>query len=134
MQKTNNLKGFAARYGGIDLADGVDEKEAEAIAKLFFYSTGFSCGVVSQPKKVGDRWKSEVTYGYAATPINPIWVDVQSGSVWQDGGDRIDDVGVLLRTAATREAEAGTGQPATRPESKSEGGDKPQPDAEGRSR
>jgi hypothetical protein len=30
--------------------------------------------------------------------------------------------------------QAGTGQPATRPESKSEGGDKPQPDAEGRSR
>ena len=28
----------------------------------------------------------------------------------------------------------GTGQPATRPESKSEGGDKPQPEAEGRSR
>ena len=29
---------------------------------------------------------------------------------------------------------AGAGQPATRPESKSEGGDKPQPEAEGRSR
>ena len=34
-----------------------------------------------------------------------------------------------------RETEqAGTGQPATRPESKSEGSDKPQPEAEGRSR
>lgn len=33
-----------------------------------------------------------------------------------------------------KEAEqAGTGQPATRPESKSEGGDKPQPESEGRS-
>jgi hypothetical protein len=30
--------------------------------------------------------------------------------------------------------QAGTGQPATRPESKSESGDKPQPEAEGRSR
>jgi hypothetical protein len=30
--------------------------------------------------------------------------------------------------------QAGTGQPATRPESKSEGSDKPQPEAEGRSR
>jgi hypothetical protein len=35
----------------------------------------------------------------------------------------------------TRESEqAGTGQPDTRPESKSEGSDKPQPDSEGRSR
>jgi hypothetical protein len=30
--------------------------------------------------------------------------------------------------------QAGTGQPATRPESKSEGSDKPQPEAEGRFR
>jgi hypothetical protein len=30
--------------------------------------------------------------------------------------------------------QAGTGQPATRPEAKSEGGDKPQPESEGRSR
>ena len=30
--------------------------------------------------------------------------------------------------------QAGAGQPATRPESKSEGGDKPQPESEGRSR
>ena len=38
-------------------------------------------------------------------------------------------------TTPTHKAEpAGAGQPATRPESKSEGGDKPQPEAEGRSR
>jgi hypothetical protein len=34
----------------------------------------------------------------------------------------------------TKGEQAGTGQPATRSESKSEGGDKPQPEAEGRSR
>ena len=95
-QKKNNPKDFAARYGGIDLGDGVNEKEAETIAKLFFYSTGWSCGAVSKPKKVEDRWKSEVVYGFAATPMNPIWVNAQSGSVWQEGGDRIDDVRVLL--------------------------------------
>ena len=38
-------------------------------------------------------------------------------------------------TAANRKSEqAGAGQPATRPVDKSEGGDKPQPEAEGRSR
>jgi hypothetical protein len=35
---------------------------------------------------------------------------------------------------STTAEQAGTGQPATRPESKSEGSDKPQPEAEGRSR
>ena len=43
--------------------------------------------------------------------------------------------GSLLRSRKNHQAEqAGAGQPATRPESKSEGGDKPQPEAEGRSR
>jgi hypothetical protein len=42
---------------------------------------------------------------------------------------------LLPFTMALLQAEqAGTGQPATRPESKSEGGDKPQPESEGRSR
>jgi hypothetical protein len=42
---------------------------------------------------------------------------------------------LLWRIAEIKEGEqAGTGQPATRPESKSEGSDKPQPKAEGRSR
>jgi len=38
------------------------------------------------------------------------------------------------RLYPTKAEQAGTGQPATRPESKSEGGDKPQPGSEGRSR
>jgi hypothetical protein len=40
----------------------------------------------------------------------------------------------VLRLVDTRTEQAGAGQPATRPESKSEGGDKPQPKSEGRSR
>ena len=44
--------------------------------------------------------------------------------------------GELLSTRATKDSaeQAGTGQPATRSQSKSEGSDKPQPEAEGRSR
>lgn len=57
-----------------------------------------------------------------------------------DGGvaAKMTEAGTPVSPWLTRkkpEAEqAGTGQPATRPESKSEGGDKPQPEAEGRSR
>jgi hypothetical protein len=40
----------------------------------------------------------------------------------------------LLELDKTKAEQGGTGQPATRPESKSEGGDKPQPESEGRSR
>jgi hypothetical protein len=41
---------------------------------------------------------------------------------------------LTIRLKNEEAEQAGTGQPATRPESKSEGGDKPQPEAEGRSR
>jgi hypothetical protein len=40
----------------------------------------------------------------------------------------------LAQLKKQKAEQAGTGQPATRPESKSEGSDKPQPEAEGRSR
>ncbi len=43
-------------------------------------------------------------------------------------------ISVTATTPKWRGEQAGTGQPATRPESKSEGRDKPQPESEGRSR
>jgi hypothetical protein len=53
-------------------------------------------------------------------------------------GSSKGDVASLAGTIVVQEnkeaEQAGTGQPATRPESKSEGGDKPEPEAEGRSR
>lgn len=45
-----------------------------------------------------------------------------------------DRASLLVVTPAKQDEQAGTGQPATRPESKPEGGDKPQPESEGRSR
>jgi hypothetical protein len=42
--------------------------------------------------------------------------------------------GEVIPYRITQAQQDGTGQPAPRPESKSEGGDKPQPEAEGRSR
>lgn len=47
---------------------------------------------------------------------------------------RFDGSGFGAKRPAQQAEQAGTGQPATRPQSKSEGGDKPQPEAEGRSR
>jgi len=41
---------------------------------------------------------------------------------------------ITIQPNKTKAEQAGTGQPATRAESKSEGGDKPQPESEGRSR
>ncbi len=48
-------------------------------------------------------------------------------------GDKRTAIGTLSKIAPKGQ-QGGTGQPATRPESKSEGSDKPQPESEGRSR
>jgi hypothetical protein len=83
---------------------------------------------------------------YAITAINGTEISLcatlsaESGScVYVDGNRPVighfhptKRVLALLTNSVT--GEAGTGQPATRPVSKSEGGDKPQPEAEGRSR
>jgi hypothetical protein len=45
-----------------------------------------------------------------------------------------DGIPTLSAAGPTKAEQAGTGQPATRSQSNSEGGDKPQPEAEGRSR
>ncbi len=50
-----------------------------------------------------------------------------------DGYPRVSRYGGI-RVVEDQAEQAGTGQPTTRPESKSEGGDKPQPETEGRSR
>ncbi|MCX6952240.1 MAG: hypothetical protein NTV51_08745 [Verrucomicrobia bacterium] len=102
-QKKEDPKGFAVRYGWIDVTDGVDQKEAGAIADFYFHSTGWMCGAVSEAKRVGDRWKSEFSWGYSGARINPLWVDAKTGAVWQEGGDRIHDVTSLIHTEAKKE-------------------------------
>jgi hypothetical protein len=96
-QKKEDAKAFAVRYGWIDIADGVDQKEAWAISDLYFQSTGWMCGSVFEPKKIGRKWRSEFALGYEGRRSKPIWVDALTGAVWQDGGDRIDDIVALLR-------------------------------------
>jgi hypothetical protein len=56
-----------------------------------------------------------------------------TGDEWLTGAE-FDELEVAGQKIETKAEQAGTGQPATRPESKSEGSEKPQPEAEGRSR
>ena len=56
-----------------------------------------------------------------------------TGDEWLTGAE-FDELEVDGQRIETKAEQAGTGQPATRPESKSEGSDKPQPESEGRSR
>jgi hypothetical protein len=60
--------------------------------------------------------------------------DLEARSMYIDALVPANSVKTLATHNAENAQQAGTEQPATRPQSKSEGGDKPQPEAEGRSR
>jgi len=61
---------------------------------------------------------------------------LQSRNAWGalKRSDFPDILGITASVIPASAEQVGAGQPATRPESKSEGGDKPQPESEGRSR
>jgi hypothetical protein len=80
--------------------------------------------------EAGGKAMSEMVrlYGptdYAAEPAKDAGIDLGNGAVLTEGP---------FFEAMKKAEQAGAGQPATGPESKTEGGDKPQPEAEGRSR
>jgi hypothetical protein len=81
--------------------------------------------------------KYGIRYFYPAITILTSNGEKDLGPIFFFGGDFSmtgDKDDLKLAEYLKRPAEAGTGQPATRPESKSEGSSKPQPESEGRSR
>ena len=104
-----------------------------------------------------DRWTVEAHLEYVESGKSYPWTDFlvleRAGEKWVVADIRYARGKTLLtsiledlveadreipKTTTKRESnqgeQVGAGQPATRPESKSEGGDKPQPESEGRSR
>jgi hypothetical protein len=90
---------------------------------------------------VGHEAEYAITASQGATVILLATLSSESGSsVYVDGDQPV--IGhfhpnkriIALLTNEVRSEQAGTGQPATRSQLKSEGGDKPQPESEGRSR
>jgi hypothetical protein len=132
---------------------------ADALDGFLGQATDFPFEVIVRDDKTGEEI-SRARYTFNATK-SPHWITVEvDDSPNEDSGDRrlgifrIQDVELNLkqeiadggerpttfdgrfsrfkRIPTNNKAEqAGTGQPATRPESKSEGGDKPQSESEG---
>lgn len=95
--------------------------------------------------KLLDYLRDWAGWGWILYPDGSITIfDNQCGCTWpkeglycHDGQYEAGSPEAMAKEDRGKKSEAeqaGTGQPATRPESKSEGSDKPQPEAEGRSR
>ena len=68
-----------------------------------------------------------------AQPRGTWWYSIAAGG-WKGGKVEVSRVQAKAEAPPGQAEQGGAGQPATRPESKPEGGKKPQPEAEGRSR
>jgi hypothetical protein len=82
-------------------------------------------------KEMVRRGFGVVTSRYSTYMIERFGDDYRDELLRLEGEARANQRGIWNQKSAEQ---AGTGQPATSPESKSEGGEKPQPEAEGRSR
>jgi hypothetical protein len=120
--KRDDPKHFSFLYGWIDLSDGANAEEALAIAQLYFDNMLRLEGALVDQKRVRGNWRFQGGVGYGGTPIRPIWVDAKTGSVWQEGGERIDHIAELLRSEPNQMPEPtppsvtpAAGQPSRRP-------------------
>jgi hypothetical protein len=109
----------------LDVTDAYIPKEAAQGSSLVPMREGQAIRVATMTKKPtrdgnGFYWAEE---------------DAKKELHWTGSRFEVTPLEADEANSENREAEqGGTGQPATRPESKSEGGDKPQPESEGRSR
>ncbi len=66
-------------------ADGIDRSEAAVIAWAYFGSRISGCGFTGEPESNDKHWVTPVYFGYAGVPIEPIFIDKQTGAVtWRD--------------------------------------------------
>jgi hypothetical protein len=66
-------------------ADGISRSEAAVIAWAYFHSNISECGGTGEPESKNEYWVTPVNFGYAGVPIEPIFIDKQSGAItWRD--------------------------------------------------
>ena len=124
---------------------GSEYATAQAIRDIEAYLRDNQGKWPSSPSQLGNQYPSsgEVVIDYSATSNELVAapeklrdaVHPRSGRfyTYPHYDSQLDDLLLTLQETNNSE-QAGTGQPATRSQSKSEGSDKPQPEAEGRSR
>jgi hypothetical protein len=71
----------------VNVGDGIDAREADAIAWAYFLGFVSACGGPDQGTLVNGEWVIPAAFGYAGTPMDsPIRVNARTGAVSQAGG------------------------------------------------
>jgi hypothetical protein len=71
----------------VNVNDGIDAREADAIAWAYFLGYVSACGGPGEGALVGGEWVIPAGFGYAGTPMeSPIRINAKTGAVSQAGG------------------------------------------------
>jgi hypothetical protein len=94
-----------SRLQGVDPSNGIDAREALAIAGVYMVRYMMGCGAPDDAALQGDTWVVGLRVGVAGTKSGwTIQVDSKSGAVWELGGPHYRDFqsfryGVLIEIA-----------------------------------
>jgi hypothetical protein len=92
----------------VDRSDGIDAKEAEAIARAYFEDEYGMCGGPGDVTRKKRLWVFKVFFGLGGRELkDTIKVDAKTGGVWSEGGPRYRDLEAFRdREKAARTPEA----------------------------
>ncbi len=76
---------IADAMAAVAVEDGINQAEANTIASVYFISRISGCGTTGEPESEGEHWVAPVYFGYAGLPIEPIFIDRQTGAIaWRN--------------------------------------------------
>lgn len=94
-QKKRDRSRFDAEYGSVLAAKKIEAKEAMQLGYLFFYSSGNLCGYLDNPRLTDRVWQLDFFPGFPPAGGDPVFVDAQTGEVWQAGQKKCDALALL---------------------------------------
>jgi hypothetical protein len=85
----------AAALRSVELADGIDEREATILADEYFHTYVSGCGVIGRVLERESYWEAETYVGYAAAPGEPVRIDMLTGAVSRPSGPTVEAASLL---------------------------------------
>ena len=101
---------MAECYSKIALSDGVDEKEANELAQVYFLQCISGCGNAGEVVDTGKNWESKTLVGRGAQPGDSIFIEKDTGKITCKSGPTIEPPNgkILMKTRTPENSMADT--------------------------
>lgn len=73
------------QFNSINADNGIDLREADILATIYFQKYSGMCGANFPVQKRGKKWHAAAIVGYAGSPAPDITIDIETGVIRQKG-------------------------------------------------